>query len=306
MSAVMLSAAAACATAAGQSQQAPTDVTLAGVGDLPAGVELTQPGTTTTAAAVSTTAPSYTERFAAGGNRLLIIGDSILASTARRYTNDMCEALVPLGWRVELNAETNRFVGFGGEVLSTRLDAGWDAAVVMLGNNYNGDAGAYSNELERIVERLSPRPVVLLTVTEFRDDRREVNDVIRLIAATHEQVFVADWATLTTNDDDLVGFDGLHLTELGRQQIAALVAATVGEAPDRPGRCLDSSYTDDSGGSVDGEGDGGSTATTSTKGTAPKPTVPRSTVPSTTQPPTTPPPTDPPPTDPPPSDPPDG
>jgi lysophospholipase L1-like esterase len=304
MSAVMLSATAACATASGQSQQAPTEVTLAGVGNLPAGVEPTENVTTTAVVTTTTTTTLDTDRFAAAGNRLLVIGDSILASTAKRYTNDMCEALVPLGWRVELNAETNRFVDFGSQVLSRRLDAGWDAAVIMLGNNYNGDALAYGRELERIIERLSPRPVVLLTVTEFRDDRREVNDVISLMAATHEQVFVADWATVTASDDDLVGFDGLHLTDLGRQQIAALVAASVGRAPERPGRCLDSNYTDDSEGSVDGEGDEGSTETTATKSTAPKTTVPRSTVPRTTQPPSTPPPTDPPPTDPPPTDPP--
>jgi hypothetical protein len=34
------------------------------------------------------------------GNRLLMIGDSILASTSSRYGNEMCDALVPLGWQL--------------------------------------------------------------------------------------------------------------------------------------------------------------------------------------------------------------
>lgn len=306
MSAAMLLTAVACGTASGESRQAPTEVTLAGVGDLPAGVQPTDPATTTTSTRVPTTSMAVADTFSADGNRLLIIGDSILASTARRYSDDMCEALVPLGWRVELDAESNRFIGFGNEVLSKRLSAGWDAAVIMLGNNYDGDAQAYRSELERIIERLSPRPVVLLTVTEFRDDRREVNDVIRLIAATRERVYVADWAASTEDADDLLGFDGLHLTDRGRQEIAALVADTVRTAPERPGRCLGSDYTDDSDGPVDGGDDdtdatSGSTRpkTTVPKTTVPKSTVPKTTVPKTTEPPSTPPPTDPPPTDPP-------
>lgn len=306
MSAAMLIATAACATASGESQEAPTEVTLAGVGNLPAGVQSTAVGTTTTMVA-STTTVVEPDTFSAGGNRLLVVGDSILASTAERYSNDLCEALVPLGWQVELNAETNRFIDFGSQVLRARLTAGWDAAVVMLGNNYNGDAQAFSSELEGIVDQLSPRPVVLLTVTEFTDDRREVNDVISLIAATHDRVYVADWAARSADADDLLGFDGLHLTDLGRQEIAALVAITVGRAPDRPGRCLDTDYTDDSEGSVDGGGDDGATDTTAKRGGGTKPTVPRTTVPKTvpkTTPPSTPPPTDPPPTDPPPTDPP--
>ena len=34
-------------------------------------------------------------------NRLLVIGDSIMASTATRYSGLMCDKLVPLGWAVE-------------------------------------------------------------------------------------------------------------------------------------------------------------------------------------------------------------
>ena len=73
------------------------------------------------------------------GNRVIIIGDSVMASTSRRYGNTMCGALVPLGWQVELDAETSRFIQFGNKVLDKRLSAGWDASVILLGNNYGGD-----------------------------------------------------------------------------------------------------------------------------------------------------------------------
>ena len=72
------------------------------------------------------------------GNRVLVIGDSIMTSTSSRYGGAMCAALVPLGWAVAVDAEPGRFVDFGNDVLDERLDPfaadgeGWDAAVVHL------------------------------------------------------------------------------------------------------------------------------------------------------------------------------
>ena len=107
------------------------------------------------------------------GNRVLMIGDSILASTSSRYGNHMCDAVVPLGWQVAVEAEPSRFIEFGNSVLDRLLDDvepedDWDAAVVFLGSNYRGDAEQYESELVEILDRLDPRPVVLLTVTEYR------------------------------------------------------------------------------------------------------------------------------------------
>ena len=81
----------------------------------------------------------------------------------------MCARLVPMGWAVEIDAESGQHIEFGRQVLRQRQAAGWDAAVIMLGNNYGGDPQAYADVLTEIVDDLAPRPVVLLTVTEFRD-----------------------------------------------------------------------------------------------------------------------------------------
>ena len=56
------------------------------------------------------------------GNRIILIGDSILASTARRFGGEMCDGLVPLGWVVEVDAEPGRFVEFGNRVLDPFRD----------------------------------------------------------------------------------------------------------------------------------------------------------------------------------------
>ena len=60
----------------------------------------------------------------------------------------MCEELVPRGWEVEIDAETGRFVDFGDRVLDARLDADWDVAVVMLGNNYGADKAVFEEYLD--------------------------------------------------------------------------------------------------------------------------------------------------------------
>ena len=126
----------------------------------------------------TTVAPQPPIGSLVAGNKLLMIGDSITASAAKRYGGEWCNTLVPLGWQVEVDAEPSRFVDFGNDVLDKRLAAKWDAAYVFLGSNYLGDQEAYRKQLEKIVQRLSPIPVVLLTVTLFDDSRQQVNDAI--------------------------------------------------------------------------------------------------------------------------------
>ena len=168
------------------------------------------------------------------GKRVLMIGDSIMASTSSRYGGEMCKELVPRGWEVEVDAESGRFVDFGDRVLDDRLDSEWDVAVVMLGNNYGADKEIFAEYLEDIVDRLAPRPTVLLTVTEFRPDRADVNDVIYDIAADNDNVRVVDWAGETAVDPALVGGDGLHLSNEGRavQQLAQVGEKRLPQQPD--------------------------------------------------------------------------
>ena len=247
----------------------------------------TPPSTTTTLP--RTTVPIPADALAgarAEGNRVILLGDSVSASTSRRYTNDMCEALVPLGWRVELNAETGRFVEFGHDVLDERLAEGWDVGVILLGNNYRGDPLDYGEELEGLIERLSPGRVVLLTGSEFDPSRAEVNAVVFEMAQRHDNVLLVDWGATTAANPALTGADGLHLTDSGRAALAAEVALAMGPAPQTPGKCLDTEYVDDSNGPVDG-----TTTTTTIRRTNRTPTT------ATTDPP--PPTTDPPDTDPP-------
>ena len=184
------------------------------------------------------------------GNRVIVIGDSIMASTAERYGGDMCARLNEAGWDVEVDAEPGRFIDFAHRVLNRRLPpsdgADWDAAVVFFGSNFRGDYLNFEDQLREVVARLAPRPVLLLTVSEFAETRAVVNDIIRSIADADPDVYLLDWADMTDAEPRLVGGDGIHLTGAGRTRIVAEVALVLGEAPGRlEGECLPTTFTDD-------------------------------------------------------------
>lgn len=188
---------------------------------------------------------------AADGNRVLLIGDSILASTSSRYGNQMCDTLVPLGWQVEVEAEPSRFIEFGNKVLDKVLvdnaepKDDWNAAVVFLGSNYRGNELQYEAELTEILDRLSPRPILLFTVTEYRPNWSEVNEVVSRLGAKYDNVTVLDWKTISETPGILSG-DRLHPTNDGRRVLAESVAAALGQISVGSGECLRSAFRDDS------------------------------------------------------------
>ena len=180
----------------------------------------------------------------AKGNKLLMIGDSIFAGTAARYGNDMCRALVPLGWRVAVEAEANRQIRFGRDVLSERLSEGWDAAVVFLGTNFNGNFPDYEYDLDRIVSSLAPRPTLLLTTSLFRPVQQQINDVIRRVGSKYENVRILDWTAISAIEG-VLSPDKVHPSADGRAVLAQAISQASGVAPTSPGACLEAVFTDD-------------------------------------------------------------
>ena len=187
----------------------------------------------------------------ADGDRLLIIGDRVLASTAPRFGGIACDVLPGFGWTVEIAAEPGRFIEFGDEVLDELLDpaAGddWDVVVVMLGNLFDGDLAGFEDDLTGLVERISPRPMIVFTLTEV-DDEAELNDLIRALPDEYPNVVVIDWAELSAAEPDVLLEDGGPLvTEEGSGRLVLFMAAALGDAPGfGEGECLDPTFTDDS------------------------------------------------------------
>jgi hypothetical protein len=180
-----------------------------------------------------------------GGNRVLMIGDSIMASTSSRYGNEMCNTLTHLGWQVAVEAQAGSFVDFGLKVLGRRLEEGWDTAVVFLGTNFDGNLANYESVLRQIFDALSPTPFVVLTTAEFRPKQIEVNNVILNLAKKYEHITVLDWAKIAANPG-VIGRDGIHLSDNGRDVFSVAVARSLELPPVREGKCIDSMFRNDS------------------------------------------------------------
>lgn len=229
----------------------------------------------------------------AEGNRLLLIGDSIFAGAAPRYGNDLCRALVPLGWRIAVEAEANQQIRFGREVLTERLNDGWDAVVVFLGTNFNGNFENYRSDLDRILTSLAPRPTLVLTTSLFREVQQQINSIIQSVADNHPHVRILDWTTISAYDG-VLSPDRVHPSVEGRAILAQAISQAAGVAPASPGECLASQFTNDKIDDVSPQ-DTAAPATDPEPGTAvndapvasptTSPTVPATTVPLTTAPP---------------------
>ena len=180
------------------------------------------------------------------GNRVLMIGDSIFASTSSRYGNEMCNTLTQLGWQVAVEAQAGEFIDFGSRVLGRRWEEGWDTAVVFLGTNFDGNIVRYEEKLREMFDVLSQNPFVVLTTAEFRPKQLEVNEVIKRLAEEYGNVSVLDWAAVASNNG-LIGRDGVHLTADGRSVLATAVARSLEFSRDRTsGECLKPVFRDDS------------------------------------------------------------
>jgi hypothetical protein len=224
-----------------------------------------------------------------GGNRLLMIGDSIFAGTESRHGGEMCAGLNSLGWTVEVAAEVGRFVEFGvtvarrlipqssasGAGTAGRSDDDWDAVAVFLGSNYDGDQGNYDARMRQILDRAAPRPILLYTVTEYRTDYSEVTAVINQLVEDYQNATLIDWAQ-AARTPGVLRPDGLHPGNAGEQVLVDLTGAALGRAPDGEVTCIESQFSDDSSSSqgngtpnTDGSSSGGGTSSGSTTTTIP-------------------------------------
>jgi hypothetical protein len=181
----------------------------------------------------------------AQGNKLLMIGDSIMASISKRYGNEACGLMVPQGWNVALEAEAGQFAEFAGKVLDRRWSEGWDAVVIGLGSNYDGNKERYRTAMEKAIARVSPLPILLVNTTEFRSKQAEVNAIIEELVAANENITLLDWRTISANRS-LRSNDGIHPSPDGRVVLATAIARAVGVAPTAPGDCMKVYFQDDS------------------------------------------------------------
>jgi lysophospholipase L1-like esterase len=167
-----------------------------------------------------------------GDNRVFVLGDSIVESAGPEIYDTIDAQLETLGWRPIIDARAGRTTPQGLEVLEDRHDDIHDAVIVLLGHNDAVDPETYRDRLETMVADLADVPLVLLlTNYEFERGRDRMNDELRLVDALHDNVQLVDWDAVVKATDGAIGPDGLHLTRLGAQALAATMALSLGPAP---------------------------------------------------------------------------
>jgi len=229
------------------SSSSPNGGTLGGVGRIP-GNDFVGIATLPANIAAEVKLPQLTGAVLgsiAKGNRLLIIGDSIVASIAKRYGNEACGLLVPQGWKVALEAEAGQFAEFGSKVLQRRWNEGWDALVLVLGTNYDGSKTRYRTAMELILKKISPTPVLIVNTTEFRSKQSQVNEIIDELVSANSNATLLDWRRISATRSVRAN-DGIHPSDSGRVVLATAIARAVGAAPVAPGDCLKAYFQDDS------------------------------------------------------------
>ncbi len=185
------------------------------------------------------------------GNRVLLIGDTVIAATAPRFEGAMCDALEAFGWQGEIAAEVGRFVEFGATVVETRVtpeEPEWDVVGVMLGNHFDGDVAAYEAELDALVSSLSPRPMLVYTLVEDDTFQATLNDVIRDLPSRYPNVLIVDWAEIVAAEPDVLTADTPSgLSAEGRGRLALFTVAALGEPPTiEAAGCVPPVFVDDS------------------------------------------------------------
>lgn len=219
------------------------------------------PPPTTAPTSSATTAPADAGEVvdgalgeSASGSRLILIGDSILASAAPRNDGLLCDALALFGWQVAIEAEPDADVDFATEVLDAALDVegepDWNAVGLAFGTRVDGTdeaaLAAFTEDLDAVIERVSPRPTILFTLVDADEGRAAVNEVIRSRGDANPNVLVVEFADAGADGVDVVDRAGLQLTDDGMKRFSVRTAAAVGKAPgDSEGECLPSEFVDD-------------------------------------------------------------
>lgn len=194
-----------------------------------------------------------------GDNRVLVIGDSVILGAATDVPRDL------VGWNVTFDARESRFINNvvgvidqhkadvdglraldRAKVEQAYADAGQSpppapkaltlpeaigrVVVIHLCTNYAA-GGGFAGYIDAVMARLDGvERVVWVTCGEWSPGQTEANEAIRAAAAADPTIVVADWARYATGPGYTYE-DGIHLTETGRAQLAALVARAVGPAP---------------------------------------------------------------------------
>lgn len=164
-------------------------------------------------------ATSTTEAAPVPG-KVFMVGDSVMESTDPDHTNTAEEIIGAAGWDITMDALKNRKTSEGRAIVKTNLKKLPDTVVIMLG--HNDDQAKFADEANAMLDLLAGVDrVYWLTMVEPRFAK--ANATLRSLQADHPNLHLIDWASQVRKD--WMVSDGLHLREIGSENLAKVILA---------------------------------------------------------------------------------
>ncbi|WP_164479164.1 acyltransferase family protein [Nakamurella antarctica] len=152
------------------------------------------------------------------GDQVTAIGDSVMLGSAPQLL-----AALP---GIDVDAIVSRQIWELAPLLVARNADGTLRPYVVIGLGTNG--GASAGAISAALEQAGPdRIVVLVNTFEDREWQDEVNASLAEAVAARPHTCLADWHSVIDSHRGLLGPDGVHPKEAGRQMYADLVASAV-------------------------------------------------------------------------------
>jgi hypothetical protein len=175
--------------------------------------------TTTTVSAVSTTVPVIpTTTIARGKMDVFAVGDSVMLGSAKKLASH----------GITVDATKNRQVGDSLQIFNyyKSVNELGNTVVIHLGTNGITKAATF----ERILKPLAdvPRVFILNMRVPRRASEKINNKIINNLPATHPNVTVLDWYSLSKPHPEWFNSDGIHPNSLGQDNYVAMILRALG------------------------------------------------------------------------------
>lgn len=162
------------------------------------------------------------------GNRVLVVGDSIMADSRFEVTN----ALVQDGWNVTVEAVATTAILYWVPRVSLLLPTiNPDVVTVELGTNESGEVPTVGAHIDALMERLRDVPVVFwLNIREeppYPPAASSVNLAIEQAAVRWPNMRVVDFDKFFAGHPEWLQPDGIHPNAQGAVALANLLRSTL-------------------------------------------------------------------------------